>query len=369
MKSLFISIFFISGLCIAQGYEVVEGNPIWVTENYQTEELGPYGDIVNAGEAYSAESDLQENPLDNTTAYHFDYKIAEHITMPDFDGYMTYYVNSNDGSIAIPINEENQDIQTKLNSAYSRGGSKWHFIIRKANGNFLGCGLYENEKTGDLEKRGIDLGKDKSLNAVFGNLIWEQQVWLNSAEPFSSDDIGSTTPALIEIIENVPIEAKRGKVPNNTGTADNIVDLYSVKYPVMEHTSIPFMGLGVGIMKNFNLNINQLIIYGVSRENGGEEVYFHLESLYKANAVFHPEQYTITTIMNKEGMEDSKNFQQEAMQMAVEIQRLSQQKSECPDGDSGSECRSEIDKRIRDIEKELRDKAKELGEKHNVPME
>jgi|GEM_PF-3290526 len=353
------------------GYNIIESNPVWVSENYQSQELQPWGSITNAGAAFEANSDFAPNPTNNSGDYRFDYQITSHVVVPGFQGEVTYLVNSADNSVAIPFDRNNNaGLRNLLLSRHPDYGNL-HFLIRKANRNILVCGLYKNQKTGILEKRGLDLGKDVPMNEVLGENIWSQQYWFNDAQPpLTSEQVGETgaSPYLLQILENVPIEGFRGKAPGN-----QTIDLYFVKFPLSERITPEFMGLGNGIIKNLKNRTNQLVVWMAARnvpwKGGTTDLFFYLQKLYKANAVFHPGNYKVMTMFNKEGMQDARSFQQYAMQKYQKIKEIQNQAKNCPEGDAGKACRERYEKQIKQIQKELEDKAKQLGQKHHVPIQ
>lgn len=352
-----------------RGYNIIESNPIWISENYQTEAMQPWGEITNAGAAFEANSNFSTNPTDNTRDYRFDYQITSHIVAPGFSGEVTYLVNSADNSIAIPFDNQVNAALRNLLIAKHPDYIGLHFLIRKADRNLLVCGLYKNPKTGTPEKRGMDVGKNMPINDVLGEEIWSQMYWFNRAETLNSEDVGESgaSPQMMEIIENVPIEGLRGERPEG-----GKLDMYFVKLPLMEKISVPFMGFGNGIVKNLKTRTNQLVVWMAVRDvpwkGNTTNLFFYLQKMYKVNAVFHPGNYAVATLFNKEGMQDTQQFQAYVMQKLQEVKRLQNLAKDCPQGNKGKECRTQYEKQVRQIQKELEDKAKELGEKHHIPM-
>lgn len=370
MRIITLGLLLVANFTFAQtDYNIIESNPIWISENYQSEAMQPWRNITNAGEVFEANSGFSSNPTNNTSDYRFDYQITSHIVAPDFSGEVTYLVNSADNSIAIPFDGNNNATLRNLLIAKHPDYSGLHFLIRKADRNLLVCGLYKNPKTGTPEKRGMDVGKNMPMNDVLAEEIWSQMYWFNRAETLHSADVGESgaTPQMMEIIENVPIEGLRGERPEG-----GKLDMYFVKFPLMEKTSVPFMGFGNGIIKNLKNKTNQLVVWMAVRDvpwqGGTTNLFFYLQKMYKVNAVFHPGNYAVATLFNKEGMQDAQQFQAYAMQQYQKIKQLQNQAKNCPGGNEGKECRSQYEKQIRQIQKELEDKAKQLGEKHHIPI-
>ncbi|MFV0375952.1 MAG: hypothetical protein ACK5JD_01475 [Mangrovibacterium sp.] len=333
---------------------------------YRDESLTSTGAITDGGSAFLLESLMPSNPINNMDNYSFDYKLKSYITTPIYKGPVVYYVNSNDGSIAFTA-DENPEIKHHL-SAYL---VEPHFGIRKANGNILVCGLYRNDQTGDMEKRGMDIGNNTPLKTLFTETIADQMTWLNSAEPLSGEGLDDAlTPGQIEIVESSLVESKRGRVASSSGTTDQIIDFYFIPFPVMERISTPFMGVNVGIMKDFKKKINSLVIYAVVRnvdwKGGKTNLHFYLDGLYQANATFSPAAYKVATAFNKQGMKDGKQFQEELMTIGLRIKQLSQLIADCPKGSAGAACREPYKREKKELEATIEQKTKEFMQQHKL---
>lgn len=348
------------------GYTVTTGEAIWGETREQRDlSVTDQGAITNGGNAFNLESLMPANPVNNTALYKFDYKIKQHVTTPVYKGPIRYYVNSKDGSIAFTA-EENPEIKRHIR----RDLGDVHFGIRKANGNLLICGLLKNDRTGRYEKRGIDLGKDHDVNALLGEMLFDQMTWLNSAEAISGEGLtDALTPAQIEILETSSVDGIRGSVTTETGR-EQVIDFYFIPFPVLERVSVPFMGLNAGIMKNFKKKINQLVIYSVVRDVEWKEsrtnLHFYLDGLYRADATFRPGEYSIMTAFNKQGTENAQQLQREFVQLSQRVQQLQQLIKNCPKGNEGKACREPYQRELKEIQKKMEQGAVEFMNKTNL---
>jgi len=370
IKSISVSfiVLFIAGLYsyAQQGYTARTGEAIWGgTGERRDISITNRGDITNAGEAFRLESLMPANPTDNTASYKFDYKIKQHVTTPIYKGPVVYYVNSKDGSVAFTA-EDNP----KIKEGIRRDLGDFHFGIRKANGNILMCGLHKNDRTGRMEKRGIDLGADHDVHAVLGDMLFDQMTWLNTAEALSSEGLrDALTPAQVEILESSSVEGIRGRVSRTSGRNDQIIDFYTIPFPVLERISVPFMGVNVGVMKNYNKLVNQLVIYSVVRnvawKGSRTNLHFYLDGLYIADATFHPGDYKVMTAFNKTGAADMQQLQTDVMQIAQRMEQLKRLIKNCPKGKEGDTCREPYQKELKELEKKMENMAERFIQKHN----
>ncbi|MGC4235290.1 MAG: hypothetical protein QM594_20130 [Niabella sp.] len=365
---LFIFTLFIAPAVLSQqGYTANTGEAVWGGVGERRDiSLTSEGDITNGGEAFRLESLMPANPTNNSTPYRFDYKIVQHVTTPIYKGQIVYYVNSRDGSIAFTA-EDNPKIKERIR----RDMGDFHFGIRKASGNILICGLYKNDRTGRMEKRGVDLGADHDVNAVLGEMLFDQMVWLNNAAALSSEGLeDALTPRQIEILESSSVDGMRGKVSSSNGGSDQVIDFYFIPYPVMERVSVPFMGLNAGIMKNYKKTINQLVIYSVVRDvqwkGSRTDLHFYLDGLYKADATFRPGDYSIMTAFNKRGAADFQALQADVMQTAQRIEQLKRLIKNCPKGEEGKACREPYQKELKELEKKIEQQAERFMQKHQL---
>ena len=349
-----------------QGYTASTGEAVWGgSSEHRDISLTNTGEITNGSRVFRMESLMPANPLDNSGLYKFDYKIKQHVITPVYNGSIVYYVNSKDGSIAVTA-EENPQIKHSIR----RDLGDFHFGIRKADGNLLLCGLYKNEHTGRMEKRGIDLGKNHDVNTLLNGMIWEQMSWLNSAEVLSAEGlVDALSPTQIEILETSSVDGLRGKITAEGGRQQTI-DFYFVPFPVLERVSVPFMGLNAGIMKNYEKKINQLIIYSVVHDvewkGSRTNLHFYLEGLYRADATFLPGEYIITTAFNKQGTADAQQLQQQFIQLSQRAQQLQQLIRNCPKGNEGKACREPYQHELKEIQKKMEQGAKEFINKNKL---
>jgi len=363
-----------------QGYSAhTIGPPIWESMAGEGEgpidrvqELTEVGEIWDAGTVYGTSSAFPANPTNNRDEYRFDFKLSQHITTPLYTGNIVYYINSADGSMAFTA-EDNPALRERL--ARIGGGSRgeFHFGIRKADGNLLICGRLEGMEGN--KKRGMDVGKNKHVDDLWLETYMAQMQWLNDDGVSPSGEHGLSADQLA-LVENAHITGKRAKYPIPEAGRDQVMDLFLIDFPVPIATSMPLMGLGVGVFKNFTKNINQLVIFStfhdVPVESGAADFSCWLNSLHKAEAVFRPGEYVVMTAFNLEGQQDAQGLLEGAGSLQAYRDRvltLQQQLRECPDGSAGRDCRERIQQQLKALEREFEAKMQEFMEKHNVPKE
>ncbi|RQP14722.1 MAG: hypothetical protein EAS52_16950 [Parapedobacter sp.] len=337
-------------------------------------ELTEIGEITDAGAVFRMPSSFPANPTNNRDQYRFDFKVSQNIVTSLYTGDIVYYINSADGSMAFTA-EDNPALRERLAGIGGGGRGEFHFGIRKADGNLLICGRLEEVE--GTKRRGMDMGKNKQIDDVWLETYLAHMQWLN-------DDGGAPPPpemhgasaAMLELVEDTRVTGRRAKYFIPEEGREQVLDLFFVDFPVPIATSVPFMGLGVGVFKNTNQNINQLVIFSAYRdvpfESGTANLLFSLNTLHKAEAVFRPGEYVVMTAFNKTGQQDM----QELLSGAGSIQEyrdrvltLQQQLRECPDGSAGRDCRERIQQQLKALEREFEAKMQEFMEKHNVPKE
>ncbi len=219
---------------------------------------------------------------------------------PVYTGPLTYYANSRDGSLAFTAND-NPRLKAHLRDHLGKG--ELHFAIRKADGNLLVCGYGKTTglpKNGDWIWAGIMTCVCCSAKPFF-----DQLTWLGNAEPLATEGLtGALTPGQIALLESTTTDGRRGRITRADGSSQ-LIDFYTVSFPVTVAVSAPFLGAGTGIMKNYSKHINQLVIYTVHRgipwKDGRTNLHFYLDGLYSVEASFRPDEYRIVTAFNNRG--------------------------------------------------------------------
>ncbi len=332
-------------------------------------ELTEVGAVTDAGAVYRASSSFPANPTNNRDQYQFDFKISQHVTTPQYTGHLVYYINSADGSIAFTV-DDNPVLRERLGIIADQG--ELHFGIRKADGNVLICGRYKDVADGNT-KRGMDIGKNRNIADLWMESYMSQMQWLNDDDVVPSGVRGLTTEQLT-LIEDAHITGRRASYYLPESGRDQVLDLFFIDFPVPIATSMPFMGLGVGVFKNFRLNINQLAVFSafhqVPLESGNADLYFWLNSIHKAEATFRPGEYVVMTAFNRAGMEGLNALTEggsSIQNIAQRISDLQRQRSNCPDGEAGQSCREAIDRQVKELQQQAENMANELMEKYNIP--
>lgn len=305
MKYLYLTVFFCLtiGRTYAQnGYTVQTLDTIWASPpEGSLEDMPLEGNVTNAGAAFRAKNGFPANPTINGANFTFDYKIKQHVITPVYTGEIVYYVNSHDGSIAFTA-DDNPVIAQYFREWLNKG--EFHFGIRKGNGNLLICGVWK-EAEGGSTRRAVYLDKSNNASYLWADTYLEQMQWLGDAAALSSVGLANAlTPAQVQVMEDPRVTGQRGTVFIPEGNGDQLIDFYFIDYPTIQPISIPFMGLGVGIFKDSRHYINQLTVYSVYRDvywegKGKASIHNYLLGLYKAHAVFRPNEYTDATAFKR----------------------------------------------------------------------
>lgn len=340
----------------AQGYTATVTQTIWEL-NSPRNDTGPQGAITNSKVYFEAESPISANPTVNTAEYGFDYKIVQNVDCATFSGQLSYFVNSKDGSMAF----EKETLRQLIPNGAATAAFTPHFAIRKANGDMLICG--QHRQWGNV---GITMGKSEDPRFYWADIYWNQMQFLNNI---------AATPQNQTLPPGYPwestVSAYRSKVPTSDGR-EQFLKMYFSNFPSEIPTSVPLMGLGVGIFKNYRQYINQLLLYSVAEQiripdGGRADLTCRLLGLYKANAQFQPQGYRVTTFPTQQGLEASQQVSDYLMRQMQEIAHLQQQRKECDKGTDGKPCRERIDAEIRRLRNGMNSRVGDFKQQHKIP--
>ncbi|QEH42938.1 hypothetical protein [Chitinophaga sp. XS-30] len=338
-----------------QGYTARTTATVWELNGTRNDATAN-GPLTNARADFEAQSSFPQNPTGSTSPWRFDFSIRQFTNAGSFSGELTYYVNSRDGSIAIPGEALRRYLPATANLDFDL-----HFAIRKANGDFIICGNHAQ-----LGRAGMELGADADPNELWTNTYLDQMQWLGSIASTPQHPVTPPDDAWANTVT-----AYRGKVYLPEERRDQYLKMYFVNFPSSVHTSVPVMGIGVGVFKHFRDHANRLLIYSIAEQvpvegSGRVDITSQLLGLYRAEAVFDPSPYRITTFGTQKGINDAKTLSAEMQDKLQRVAQLEQQRKACPKGTAGSACREALDIRIKQLKEEVKEQVDAFKRKHGL---
>jgi len=133
-------------------------------------------------------------------------------------------------------------------------------------------------------------------------------------------------------------------------------------------TTIPFLGPGVGIIKDFNARRNRVVkhVHVKPRESGSFEL--HLDRLTQVSKTVNLSGYQLVTAFTTDGLSEANDLSAWIMGRGQEIQALSREMADsCSTGRGGNDCRSGFRARIKALEDEIKFRALGFRSRHNLP--
>lgn len=310
--------------------------------------------IRNSRADFDAESTFPTNPEGNSGNFRFDYCIHQYTDMGLVNTDFRYYVNSRDGSMAF----ERAGLEAFGARLPNYPGFEFHFAVWKANGDMIFCGRHE-----EYGLIGVMGGRELNTTDVWMDNYLSQMQFLNSIDE---------TP---QPIEHAPsdewartITGYRGKVVTPQG--EQFLKMYFHNIPSTMHTSIPLMGAGTGVFKNFKQYINQLLVYCIAEQvpvgaGRHQDVVFQLLGLYESNANFNTSPYQIMMFPTETNISSMAELSTWLVEKKRYISELQERRKDCPNDDDA--CREQLDLRIAEEEETIKRQVRAFAEKMGVP--
>lgn len=303
------------------------------------------------GKYFNLKPVIAANPIKPEGIFKFDHEIEQYANFNGVSGTMRYKVNSTDNSMYMHGVDilENPAFAKLKNSTYLRK-NKLDFIIRNAQDDWL---LYMTHRSEG--KIVVTAPSGFSYSNVFTDTYLVLMEFLNSTKENSTYSMTSNA-----------LEPYTGKITDMDGRQKELT-VWFAKEEARIATGVPFMGFGVGILKNPLEKKQQFLAIAEL-----EDMVFKLLDLQTI------EEWGINTGGYREitfdfhlpsGQERINDLTTWFMAKQAEIASLREQMKECPGHQAGKACREEYRRQVKAIQEELEEKAKELGQKMLPPLE
>ncbi|GGA81303.1 hypothetical protein GCM10011521_19560 [Arenimonas soli] len=294
---------------------------------------------------FNANSRFEANPESELGLYRFDLRIRQRIDSSEGIGTITYYVNSADNSMMIPASGL---------GAWWPGGEfaqgRLEFVIRQADGDFMACGEHQ-----DVGPACLLLGEN--LGPAFG---WLRDMGWHQA---FLDSIASTPQTLGE--------GPGGGAQGVRGRGqDAYLQMWFDRGTSTVATRMPFLGLGVGVMKDFrvrsNRTVTRLRVEGMDKDGG--DVVMDLVELVPARASRDTSLYHFVTTFTAQGVEEAVQIGQQGLSLQAQARGIQEALDACPKGRAGRDCRERERARMKALEDQFRQQALDYGRRHGLPV-
>ena len=296
--------------------------------------------------AFRANSRFPPNPESELGLYRFDLRIRQLIDSTEGLEEITYFVNSADNSMLFP----DWGLANWLPiDAFAQG--KLDFVIRQADGDLLACGEHR-----DFGPACVVLGEN--LGAAAG---WLRNMTLHTR---FLDSIASTPQTLAE--------GPGGAVQGLRGRGqDAFLQMWVSRHASPIATQMPYLGLGVGLMKDSRIRANRLVkrlvIEGGDVDVG--DLVFDLIELVPARSEQDTSLYHFVTAFTAQGVEEAVQIGQQGLSLQAEARGIQEALDACPKGRDGRVCRERERARMKALEDQFRQQALDYGRRHGLPVE
>lgn len=296
-------------------------------------------------EAWRTDSRFAANPDSLPGIYRFD--LRQRLRVDSADGLvdMTCFVNSRDASLICP--------DWGL-SGWTLGvepaQGKLDFVLRQADGDLFACGRHR-----DFGPACVQLGVE--IGPAFA---WLRNMGLHKA--------------LLDSIPATPQTLGEGPGGNVQGvrarTSDGYLQLWFDRRASPVATQMPWLGLGVGVMKDARARVNRTVrrarFEGADRDRS--DVVLDLIELEPARLERRLDGYRLVTAFTAHGQDEAMSVSQRLHALQREGVGIRSELDACPRGKEGRDCREHHRTRLKTLESRARDMALDFGARHGLPV-
>jgi len=299
----------------------------------------------DAEATYRADSRFPRNPDEDQGLYRFDLRFRQRIDSSEGLGTITYFVNSADNSQLFPA----WGLGNWLPEARFPQG-ELEFVIRQPDGDWLACGRHD-----ELGPACLRLGDN--LGAAFA--------WLRDTG-WHRDLLASVagTPQTLGEAPRAGLQGLRGR------GQDAYLQLWVSRAPSPVATRMPFLGLGVGVMKDdrirANRSVHRLVVEGGDRDGG--DLVFDLVELAAGRLERDTRGYRMVTAFSGEGLDEATAIGRHGLDLQAEAMAIQRDLDACPAGRPGRDCRETHRARMKALEARFREQALDYGRRHGLPV-
>lgn len=297
--------------------------------------------------AFAANSSFPPNPESEIGRYRFDLMIRQLIDSSEGLGEITYFVNSADNS---------QLFLPGLMGNWMPGGGHFpqgevHFAVRQADGDVFICGKHR-----DIGPACLLLGDD--IGPAFA--------WLRDTT--SHRHFLASVPRTPQTLGEGP----GGNVQGLRGEGNGIMlQIWVSRRASAIATQMPFLGAGVGVMKDTRIRANRLVRR--TRWEGGDldggDLVFDLVAIGPAEQSVDSSDYRFVTAFTGQGLAEAMAFGNQLPAWQGEARAIQEALDACPSGRAGSDCRKLHRQRMKELNERVRDQALDFGRRHGLPAD
>lgn len=298
---------------------------------------------------FGASSRFPANPASGNGRYAFDLEMRVSIESDRGSGDATIYVNSADGSMAVA----DPHLTLWAFGAPDIPGLQVHqLIIRR--GEIMACGRHPDYGNGCMQMGGAGAG-------AFHMAVADARAFLASDrgidEAAARADLGDTS----------------GLQPISGQMRDGTLATFWVE-PGQSTiaTQEPFLGPGVGVLKDYRVNRNRTVriaSFGFAEveEMPLQWMTMRLRDLRQSTHRLDSSAYPLVTAFSSAGVSEATDLSAWITAQGRQVAALQQQLDACPRGRSGSDCRAEYRAQIKALEDQIRARALGFGARHGLP--
>lgn len=296
--------------------------------------------------AFTANSPFPPNPESELGVYRFDLRLRQLVDSSRGLDRITYFANTADGSLLFP----NWSLEGLMPPG-TFGEGELHFVIRQADGDVMACGKHP-----DIGDACLLLGEN--LGAGFG--------WLRDMTQHRR---------FLDTIPRVPQtlgEGPGGNVQGIRGKGEDIfLQMWVSRRASSLATQVPFLGAGVGVMKDFRIRANR-VVWRTRWEGGdldGGDLVIDLIEMEAARMERDTSLYRFVTAFTADGLAEAMAIGGQKDDFIGQARAIEEALAACPSGRAGSDCRKFHRDRMKALNERLRDQALDFGRRHGLPVD
>lgn len=298
---------------------------------------------------FNTPSAFRANPETGTGRFAFDLEMQVTLRSAQASGSFTVLVNSRDGSMAL----DNPHAALWGLGMQDVPGLQIHHVIFRT-GNVMACGVHPQSGQACLP-----LGASGWVAQIMPMLAQAD------AEQFFTS-IRTTDQRAVPccLPEAQGLEQLRGQSVDGS-----FVTFWFDPGTATTATTIPFLGPGVGIIKDFNARRNRVVKHVHVKPPESASFELNLDQLTRVNKTVDLSGYQLVTAFTTDGLSEANGLSAWIMGRGREIQALSREMADtCPKGRAGNDCRTEFRARIKSLEDEIKARALGFGSRHGLPV-
>jgi len=297
---------------------------------------------------FDAPSSFPANPAAGTGRFGFDLEMQVDLESRRSSGQFIALVNSHDGSMAL---ENAHTALWALGMKDIPALQVHHVIYRK--GSLMACG--QHPKFG---KGCIALGFDQEWQPVAAQLQASHVAHFFRSARATEQSRAPCCPNGTRGLAHLTGQGADGSWLTfwfDPGTATTA-------------TLVPFLGPGVGIMKDEISSTNRVVRHMQAQLSGSaDNVEMHLMKLSRVNRSIDLSSYRLVTAFSTGGLNNARDVSNAIMGQGRQIRAWSKALASCDKGTAGRDCRALYRGKIRAAEEDMKRRAFEFATKHGLP--